>query len=183
MARRRFAAVPRGWLAAARGATHVRARAAAVAGALVLAAGGCGGGGSLEASTTPLPAGTQVGAHRYLADSAGAAAAVRDFATVLEGIPEPATPAALQRAGERLREQLMRAERISARLSAARLADQRLERQRARASGDLAAAVATMRRVTEAAEAGDARAAARAADDLRRRLSALRAGAGGAGPS
>lgn len=160
----------------------MRVRFAAVAGAAVLAAGGCGGGGSLEASTTPLPVGTEVGAHRYLADSAGAAAALRDFARVLDGVPEPATPAALQRAGERLREPLMRAERISARLSAARLADRRLERQRARAAEELVAAVATMRRVTEAAEAGDARAAARAADDLRQRLSALRQAAGGAGP-
>jgi hypothetical protein len=94
---------------------------------------------------------------RYLADSAAAAAAVRDFSLQLAGIGPTATRARLRAVAPELGPPLQRAARIAARLSAERLADHRLEAQRRRVTPLLAEVVQAMSDVNGASAAGEPR--------------------------
>jgi len=118
------------------------------------AAAGCGGG-SLDASTTPLTEGAQVSPQRYLADTSAAVSAVNDFSEVLaELAPTPRRPAMLALA-PRLEDALDRTVAIAGRIEAQRLEDLRLEAQRERASAALDGVIAEMSLVADAAAAGD----------------------------
>ncbi len=128
------------------------AAVACAAGALVVA--GCGGG-SLEASTDPVRDGTEVSPRRYLADADVAAAAIRDFSTQLEAIGPVARPGKLRELAPSLAVSLAAADTAVGRLTAARMADTRLEAQRARAVPLLAEVVAAMTLVTRHSAAGD----------------------------
>jgi hypothetical protein len=96
-----------------------------------------------------------VSPQRYLADTSAAADAVNDFSAVLDEIGPEARRAALLRAAVRLEEPFGRAGALTERLTAARLADARLEAQRARASEAMSAVVSAMTLVVGAARAGD----------------------------
>jgi chromosome segregation ATPase len=105
---------------------------------------------------------TEVGSQLYLADTAAAAAAVSDFAAVLSDIAPQPRPAQLKAIADRLAEARDRAAAMAARLDAERLEDQRLENQREEAAAALAAAVAAMDALEDAARRGDREAAATA---------------------
>jgi hypothetical protein len=91
---------------------------------------------------------------RYLADSAAAAAAVREFSQELAAIGPTATRARLRAVAPELGPPLQRAARLAGRLSAERLADHRLEAQRLRVTPLLAEVVAAMGEVNNEAAAG-----------------------------
>lgn len=135
---------------------------------------GCGGGGSLEAGTAPLPDGTQVSSQRYLADTVGAADAVADFSALLSSLAPVPKPAQLRAVAADLAAARDRAALLSSRLRAQRLEDRRLEAQRADASAALAAVVAAMDELTTAAGHGDADAAAAASKQYNQAVGELR---------
>lgn len=126
-------------------------------------------------STAPIDPGTEVAAQRYLADVTAAAAAVADYADALRALPQPATPADLRRIAPALAPPLARVGALQGRLGAARLADQRLDEQRARVAMELRDVLDAMRRVQLAAEAGRPTVAAMAVDDLGAATERLRA--------
>lgn len=144
--------------------------------ALIGLGGSACGEETLGPATSSLPAGAPLDARRYLADSAGAAEAIRDFSQVLAGLDTPVVAAELPAAARRLRDPLERVARVAQRLEAAHLADRRLEAQRTRAAPLLAATAGAMQNVLTAAQAADPRAMARATDDLRGQVAALNAG-------
>lgn len=133
---------------------------------------GCGG--STPAPTTTVADETRVDAERYLADAASGAAAVRAFAAELGTVGDPATPARLRALAPRLDPSLATARLVGQRLRAERLADRRLDAQRAGSAAAFAAAVAAMERVRAAAAAGDPAAAKAAAQSLATTLETLR---------
>jgi hypothetical protein len=110
---------------------------------------------------------------RYLADSAGAAAAIRDFSEKLAAIGPTATRARLRAAAPELGPPLERAARLSARLGAERLADHRLEAQRERVTPLLAEVVTAMTEVNSASAAGEPRRAVPAIRRFTQAVSAL----------
>jgi hypothetical protein len=126
-----------------------------VAAALALGGAACGDG-SLEVATAPLPDGAEVPSQRYLADVDAAAAAIRDFAAVLDRVGPVARPARVRALAPGMGEAVGRANAMVDRLAAQRLADARLEAQRERALPVLREVVAAMRAVAEASAAGDA---------------------------
>lgn len=132
-------------------------------------------GSSDPLSTGTLPVGHTVGADQYLADAAVGAAAVRDYATAVATLPNPATPQALQALAPQLSEPLSDAEGASQRLSAMRLEDQRLESQRAQSAQVYSRVLAAMRRLEAAARAGNPQTAQKAAQDLNTVTAQLRA--------
>jgi hypothetical protein len=140
---------------------------------LIPAVAGCGG--APGPPTTTLTDGTTVGADRYLADTAAAAAAVREFNSELAVVAPSVTRQALQRVAPRLEPSLSSARLVSQRLSAARLEDQRLEAQRGRDADAFAATVLAMERVHGAAVAGDPGAALAAARELQASVATMRA--------
>ena len=147
---------------------------AAALAAIVLATG-CGAE-SLGPSTATLPEGTEVPPKRYLADAVEASDAVADFGTVLAEGGTVARREALLALAPRLELALGRLMVAHQRLGAARLADRRLEDQRQRAVELLQPVVDAMRRVTQAAEDGQAARASTASDALAAAVAALRAG-------
>lgn len=142
--------------------------------------GGCGAP-SAPVATAPLDDGTSVSPRRFLADAAAAAAAVRDFAIVLDKAGPEATAVRMAAAARDLPEPLERARLMVRRLSAARLVDQRLETERARVAPPLLAVVEEMDTVLEAARDSDAEAMARASRRFAAALEAARTA--GAPPS
>jgi hypothetical protein len=127
---------------------------AALAVIAVALGGAACGDESLAPSTTPVAEGTQVDSQRYLADVDGAADAIRAFSDQLEAIGPVARPARLRALAPELAAALQRANAISGRIAAQRLADARREAQRAEAAPLLAAIVAAMADVTTRAAAG-----------------------------
>lgn len=126
--------------------------------AIPLAAAGCGA--SAPVATAPLEEGRQISPQRFLADSSSAATAIRDFAAILAEVGPVATPARLTAVADRLTDPVERARLMSQRLSAARLADRRLEEERRRVAPPLVDAVQAMDSVLAAARSGDSDAAA-----------------------
>lgn len=147
---------------------------------VALLLGGCGTP-SAPVATAPLEDGTSVSPRRFLADAAAAAAAVRDFADVLDRAGPEATPARMGAAARDLPEPLERARLMVRRLSAARLVDQRLEAERVRVVPRLSAVIETMDAVLKAARNSDAEAMAIASTRLAAALDAARTA--GAPPS
>ncbi|HTI33295.1 MAG TPA: hypothetical protein VL422_06415 [Miltoncostaea sp.] len=137
-------------------------------------AAGCGDGGSIEAGTSTVPAGTTVSARVYLADTAAAVASVADFSAVLSPLAPTLHKAALRDAAPELEAARDRAALLAGRLAAERLDDRRLEQQRAEASTALAAAVAAMDQITAAADAGDVAAAVAGSRAFSRAVGELR---------
>lgn len=133
--------------------------------------GGCGN--STPPPTAPATDGASVDSDRYLADTAAAADAVRVFAKALEAIGSPATPERLKAAVTQLDPPLQRAQLAGQRLSAERLADRRLDEQRTRSSVNFAVAVDAMKRVRDAAAAGNAAATRTSSTALAQALSNL----------
>lgn len=148
---------------------------AALVAAVALVAG-CGGADPV--TTGAIPAGTLVAPEQYLADANAAAGAVRDFALVVNRLPQPLTEPAVRAAALELAEPLARAQAAHARISAERLADQRLETQRGAARTALGAVVTEMGRVTNAAQEGDLDGTKAAAADLQTAIETLRAADG-----
>lgn len=146
--------------------------AAALAAAVITVAG-CGGG-SLEASTDPVAEGTELSPRRYLADAAASAAAIRDFSAQLEEIGPVARPAALRELAPQLAVSLAAADTALGRLEAARLADTRLEAQRAASVPLLQDVVDTMAAVTRHAAAGEPEPTVDAVQDFTAAVEALR---------
>jgi hypothetical protein len=118
--------------------------------------------------------GTQVSSQRYLADTAGAVAAVADFSAVLSSLAQEPRPAELRAAAAGLAAARDRAALLADRLGAERLEDQRLERQRAASSAALVTVVAAMDDLTAAAGRGDVDAAAAASGKFSRAVGELR---------
>ena len=136
-------------------------------------AAGCGGG-SLDASTTPVPDGARVAPQRYLADTSAAAAAVSDFSAVLAEVAPTASRQMLLSVAPRLDAAYARTSAIADRLGAERLEDRRLEAQRARAAAALDDVIVAMRLVSDAAGAGQPARIATYADQYARSVTALR---------
>ena len=132
---------------------------------------GCGN--STPPPTTTATDGASVGSDRYLADAAAAAAAVRVFAIALGEVGTPATPERLKALVSKLDPPLERAQLAGQRLTAERLADRRLDEQRMRSAARFAVAVDAMKRVRDAAAAGDPTTARTASTDLAQALSTL----------
>ncbi len=132
---------------------------------------GCGG--STGAPTTTAAAGASVGADRYLADTAAAAAAVRGFAAALDTKGATATPQLLKSLVPQLDPPLATAKLAGQRLSAEVVADRRLEEQRSRSAASFAKTVTAMERVRDAAAAGDAATARTASAELTQALTTL----------
>jgi hypothetical protein len=145
----------------------------AVALAIALGAAGCGDG-ALAPSTAPVAEGTEVSSQRYLADVDAVAAEIRAFSDQLEEIGPVARPAVLREIAPDLAVALQRADAIADRLDAQRLADARLEAQRAEASPVLADIVAAMVDVTTLAAAGEPAPAVAAIEDFRDAVERLR---------
>jgi hypothetical protein len=141
---------------------------------------GCGGD-QVAAPTAPVASGAEIDPRQYLADAAAAAAAVRDFATIIAGAGPRTTPAGLRRITPALVTAMRRAEAAAAQLSTGHLADERLEAQRERTAPALASVLTAMRDVARSARVGNGRAAAAAASRLGAALTALRA-SGSAAP-
>lgn len=142
--------------------------------ALVIALAAVGGcGNATSPPTAPAAEGAAVDSDRYLADTAEAADAVRAFANALGAIGSPATPERLKGAVTQLDPPLQRAQLAGQRLSAERLADRRLDEQRTRSAANFALAVEAMKRVRDAAAAGNAAAARTASTALAQALSSL----------
>jgi hypothetical protein len=156
----------------------VRGRAATVAVWLALgalgAAAGCGNG-PVGPSTAPLSEGTEVSSQRYLADVDATAASLREFSALLEGVPTPATPASLRAIAPDLAATYARTRAIVGRLRNQRLADARLERQRALAVPALDEVLTAMDRVFTPASRGQVAQTAAAVEEFRRALEALSA--------
>jgi hypothetical protein len=112
------------------------------------------GGEPVPAPTTSLPAGAEVSPREYLADSAYGAAAVRRFVAVLDGLGPSLTAAEARGAVPGLRDAAEDARLAWGRLSAARLEDTRLERQRRRVVPPLQRAVLAMESITTSAGLG-----------------------------
>lgn len=149
--------------------------------ALVLLAGGCGAS-SAPIATTPLEDASVIGPRQFLADAAAAAAAVRDFAAVLDGSQDLTTPARLSLLADALEDPTVRARLMAQRLAAARLADRRLEEERRRVAPALGAVVSAMDEVLRASRAGNGAAAAAASARLAEAARVLReVGSSGAG--
>ncbi len=159
----------------------MRVRSAAVAlctVALAALTSGCGSAGPVTTGT--IAVGTTVSQEQYLADTRAAAGAIRDFAAVVNGLPNPLTREALTEAAGAMADPLARAEAVQTRLVAERLEDQRLESQRGKVRTANAAVIAGMGRMRNAAQAGDMPGAKQAAADLQASVEALRAiGVGG----
>lgn len=149
-------------------------RTLALLGAVALAVAGCGGE-PLGPSAGTLADGTAVPAQRYLADADEAAAAVTAFSDALETVGPVARADALQAASPMLEEALSRARVAGARLSAQRLDDSRLERQRAAVVPLLDAVIAAMDDLTSAAAAGRPVLAAQASERFAAAVEELRA--------
>lgn len=132
---------------------------------------GCGN--ATAPPTTSAAQGTSVGADRYLADSAAAAAAVRAFAAALDTKGAPATPELLKAMVPQLDPPLARAKLAGQRLSAEVVADRRLDEQRSRSAASYAKTVTAMERVRDAAAAGDAATARTASTELAGTLTTL----------
>lgn len=115
---------------------------------------GCGGG-SLEASTRPLPEGAEVSPQRYLADSVAVADSIDAFSALLEEVSPVARRGALLTLAPRLDAALDRTTAVFRRIDAERLVDRRLEAQRGRAVTALEPVLAAMSIVSDAARAGD----------------------------
>jgi hypothetical protein len=135
---------------------------------------GCGAE-SLGPSSATLAEGTEVPPKRYLADAVEAADALADFGTVLAEGGTVAEREALLRLAPRLRLALGRLMVAHQRLGAERLADHRLEQQRERAAELLDPVLVAMRRLVDAAEAGQPGRAAAASATLATTVSRLRA--------
>jgi len=144
----------------------------AVMAATVSVVAGCGG--STPAPTSTVADGTTVDASRYLADSAAGAAATRAFASALESVGAPATPARLRAVSVQLEPPLASARLVGQRLAAERLADRRLDEQRGRNAVAFGAIIAVMERVQAAAEAGDPAGTRAASQELAVTIEALR---------
>lgn len=149
-----------------------RIQAVVLVGALLLV-GGCGTS-SAPVATAPLDEGTTVSPRRFLADAAAAAAALRDFATVLTKAGPEATPVRMAAAARDLPEPMNRARLMVQRLSAAKLVDQRLEAERARVAPALSVVIGAMDAVVVAARDGDATAMVRASTRFSAALDAAR---------
>lgn len=147
--------------------------------ALLLAAAAAFGAACGEAdapvATTTVPDGTTVPAKRYLADVAAAAAATRDVAAVLRSGATVATPARLTALASALEEPAGRTRVLAQRLTAARLADSRLEGQRAQVAPSYRAVSVAVDDLLRASEDGDAAAAVAASTRLAASLDSLRA--------
>jgi hypothetical protein len=141
--------------------------------ALLLALAGCGG--APPTATRTLATGSQVGPQRYLADTAEGAAAVRDFAAVLDRMAVGTTPARIRGLAAGLDAPLARARLAKQRLGAERLEDRRLESQRKAAAAGYASVLGWMERTASAAHAGNQAALRSAAVGLRRAVERLRA--------
>ena len=139
---------------------------------------GCGN--STPPPTTTATDGASVGSDRYLADAAAAADAVRAFSVALGNVGSPATSERLKAIAPELDRPLERAQLAGQRLAAERLADRRLDEQRARSAAGFAVAVDAMKRIRDAAAAGNALAAETASNELAGALAAL--GSAAAGP-
>lgn len=150
-----------------------RAGAVAVALAIALGTAGCGDG-PLPPSTAPVAEGSEVSSQRYLADADAVAAEIRAFSDLLEDIGPVARPARLREIAPDLAAALQRADAIADRLEAQRLADARLEAQRAEASPVLADIVAAMVDVTTRAAAGEPVPTVAAIEDFRDAVGRLR---------
>jgi hypothetical protein len=133
------------------------------------------GGESVAPSTTPLAAGEEVSPQRYLADVAGATAAVSEFAAALDRLPPAPSAEDMRAAAPELAEVLGRAEALQGRLAEASLADARLDAQRERAAALLEDVTDAMRGVADAAARGRPRVAAGAATELAAAADRLRA--------
>lgn len=127
--------------------------------------------------TTSATVGASVGADRYLADTAAAAAAVRVFAAALDTKGAPATPELLKGLVPQLDPPLTRAKLAGERLGAEVVADRRLEEQRSQSAARFATTVTAMERVRDAAAAGDPAAARTASLELTQALTALKGAA------
>jgi hypothetical protein len=149
-----------------------RALVLGLVGLALVGAAGCGDQAGPPAA--PLEPGTRVSPQRYLADTAAAAKAARDFTAVVQRAGPRLTAASLRSAAPALSATLARAELAAERLSAQRLEDRRLERQRVRAAPLYAVVVADMRRVVAAARAARPAPAAAAARRLGADMDALR---------
>lgn len=149
--------------------------AAAVLVAVALAAIACGCGSAGPVTTGTIAVGSTVSQEQYLADARAAAAAIRDFAAVVNALPNPLSREALTASAPALAEPLARAEAVQARIAAERLEDQRLESQRGKVRTANAAVIAVMGRLKNAAQAGDMPGAKQAAADLQVAVEALRA--------
>lgn len=143
-----------------------------LAAALLLA--GCGAT-SAPVATAPLAEGASLTPRQFLADSAAAADAVRDFAAVLDDIGPVAVPSRLTAAADRLADPAARARLMSRRLAAGRLADRRLESERARVAPALDVVVDAMDELLGRISAGDGPGAATASRRFSTALSALAA--------
>lgn len=138
---------------------------------LLLALTACGG--SEGSPTTTAATGERVSAERYLADTTAAAASVRAFATALDTQGAAATKEVLAAMVPRLDPPLAQAQLASQRLNAEVLTDQRLETQRGAYAIAFAAAVSSMKKVREAAVAGDGAATRDASTELSQSLVGL----------
>lgn len=141
---------------------------------VAVVASGCGDG-SLSVPTATVATGTRVSPERYLADAASGAAAVRTFAQELDTMGPVATESGLRAVAPRLTAPLDQARTVGQRLEAERLADRRLEDQRARTAGAFRAVVTAMEGVVAAAGAGSPDGAQAASRALRTAIDALRA--------
>ena len=148
-----------------------RLAAAALCGAVVVIAG-CAER-TLEPESAELAEPTTVSAQRYLADSAGAAASLREFVGILDEAGPEVTDAEARRIAPDLERLAAEFTARAGRIERERLEDQRLEVQRAEISALLVPAVAGVQAAALAAEDGDAAALSAAADELRGQISQL----------
>lgn len=116
---------------------------------------------------------------QYLADSAAAAQAVTAFMAGIESLGTEPSPAELRTVAPTLREPLDTTAEYSARLSAARLDDARLEAQRADIATALEELVEAMEQLTGFVEDGDRLRASALTNRLADRADVLRRAAGG----
>lgn len=129
----------------------------------VAALAGCGGG--VPSGTGVVPDGTTVSADTYLATSSEAVAAAAELATAVTQFGAKPAPALLKANADRLGNIAGRTRAAGERLNAVRLADGRLDRQRAQ----LALAYGVL-----STAAGDARAAAASGNDTGYRSARIR---------
>lgn len=118
---------------------------------------GCGGSPD-PVSTAEVAPGTTVSPPRYLALVREAVAAARAASIRLDAIPDAPTAAQLTRAAPGLSAAALRSEAVARQISAARLDDQRLERQRTTIGPLYVALADDLRAAAQGAAAGDVRA-------------------------
>ena len=140
--------------------------------AAVVVAGGCAER-VIEPEAAELSAPTTVSAQRYLADNAGAAAALREFVAVLDEAGPTVTDADARRNAPELDRIAGEFTTLAGRIERERLEDQRLEAQRSEIAASLVPAIASVQGAALAAEQGDSASLVMAVDSLRRQLPEL----------